>query len=660
MGTLKTLFCLVMMCTALVSRAQVLEDSTWLKNINHELRLQPWLTYQKLQNQSSRYENMTADYKLWWLLRRAQTENRLFLSDQFHQTVNLAISLIKPTTSVELVSQLRYLSGIASYQQGKYHQAQELLKQTIALAEQYQLIYMEVLAKQELAYTRSLVDLYELSLHELQQAYLKAFSLSDDYLIAKINETYGAVYGYMDDFETSIEYYQKALVSYQHLGYVSDIAEATNGIAATYRYWKKYELAIDYYYRYEQAIAFSPDNTHGQFYALYGRGMSQAEKGDCIDAISTINKAITLIGFIDYKAELYKRKAQCLLKQNRLDAVEEALTKANNIFLTLPELMGTRWQIEVIKLQSELAQARGNSNQAYLLLKDFSQKEFALLKKKSSDKLLRVRGALESERQNMEISLLQQRAKVQHLQIEQQLQTNTSQNYLIALGALLILMAIIWLFLQRRNNRRLASLTITDTLSELYSRGYVFQFLSKLINKSTMNKSQVSIMAIDIDDFKRLNKLYGPPFGDYVIRAIAKIGLETLRVNDVMGRIGGEEFLAVLPRIDGEHSVQVAQRFVDKVQAHSFIYPAEQASKGKVDKNNSSKREEPIAVSVTISIGIAVSSVTITDASQLCTQADKALYQAKAQGKNCVALYQTSLFDSPQSHAGEPIFIQEL
>jgi len=649
-----------MMCTTFVSRAQVLEDSTWLKNINHELSQQPWLTYQKLQNQSSRYENMTVDYKLWWLLRSAQTENRLFLSDQFHQTVNLAISLLKPSTSVELVSQLHYLSGIASYQQGKYHQAQALFQQAITLAEKHQLIYVEVLAKQELAYTRSLVDLYELSLHELQQAYLKAFSLSDDYLIAKINETYGAVYGYMDDFETSIEYYQKALVSYQHLGYLYDIAEATNGIAATYRHWKKYDLAIEYYYRYEQAIAFSPDNTHGKFYALYGRGMSQAEKGDCIDAIITINEAITLIGFIDYKAELYKRKAQCLLTQNRLAEVEEALTRANDIFLTLPELMETRWQIEIIKLQAELAQARGDSHKAYLLLKDFSQKERALLKKKSSDKLLRVRGALEHERQNMELSLLQQRTKVQHLQIEQQLQSNTSQNYLIALGTLLILMAIIWLFLQRRNNRRLASLTITDTLSELYSRGYVFKFLRKLIDKSAMNKSQVSIMAIDIDDFKSLNKRYGPPFGDYVIREIAKIGLETLRVNDVMGRIGGEEFLAVLPRIDGEHCVQVAQRFVDKVHAHPFLYPTEQASKANIAKNSSRKKAEPIAVSVSISIGIAVSSITITDANQLCTQADKALYQAKSQGKNRVALYKTSFFDSPQSHAGEPVFIQDV
>ena len=621
-----TLF-FIIICNSLVVSAKELNDFSMLKNMNYELNRQPWKTYQKLLKQAPQLDDMSPEYKLWWLNRKAQAENLLFLFNKFQQTVALAQGFINPNTPAMLVGQFNIYNGIIYQRQGQYQKAQSALKLAQSVAESNNYTFLAVQAKQELAYTRSITELYELSLTDLQQAYVGAFALSDDYLIAKILEVYGAIYGYMHDYDKSIEYYQKALTSYQRLGFPSDIAEAINGIAATYRYWKKFDLAIDYYQRYEKAIEFSPENIDGKFYAAYGIAMSHAEKGACRQALASIDKAIKLEGLIDYKAELYKRKAQCLITLNQLAAAEVALDQAQDIFTTFPELIGTHWQIEVIRIRAELEQAKGNNNQAYLLLKQYNQIQTALIKKNSSDKLLRVRASLEQERQNVEISLLQQRAKVQKLQFEQQEQKNTLQTYMISFSIVFILMVLIIVFFQRQHNKKLLALSIRDSLSELYNRRYVFSFLDKLVSATDTEKSQISVMVIDIDDFKQKNDFYGHPFGDYVIREVAKIGRDTLRAEDIMGRVGGEEFLCVLPRIDSVQCMLIANRFVKSVNSHDFI----------IDTQDNDKQQ----VNITISVGITTTSAEVEDSTQLYEQADKALYQAKENGKNRAVQYES-------------------
>jgi len=172
-------------------------------------------------------------------------------------------------------------------------------------------------------------------------------------------------------------------------------------------------------------------------------------------------------------------------------------------------------------------------------------------------------------------------------------------------------------------------LSVRDPLSNSFNRRYVFNFLQKLVNANHFERNTISIMVIDIDDFKQVNDLYGHPFGDEVIRRIAEIGTETLRTEDIIGRVGGEEFLCVLPRIDAVQSLHIAQRFVNKVNTCDFIVEDE--------------REGTQKVKVTVSIGLATTSKNIHTSSELYVQADKALYHAKYSGKNRAIQYQDSM-----------------
>lgn len=605
------------------------DDSFALQNIEHELNQQPWKTYQKIKSQANDLKNVTANYKLWWLLRKAQAENLLYLFDKFEETVADAQLLINEKSPSRIAINFNIFHGIILQRQGKYQQAQNVLKKAQQDAIKLKYTNLAVSAKLELAYTRSLTELYEDSFTDLQQAYVEAFTLDDDFLVARINEVYGAVYGYLHDYQQSIESYQKALTSYQQLDYPAHIVEAIYGLAVTYRYWKKYDLALDYYFRYQKAIEFSPDNVDGKFYALYGISMSFAGKGDCEKALTYIEKSLSTTGLIDYKAELYKRQAQCFIDTNELELAKIALDNAASIFTNIPELQGTEWQLEVIEIQAQLSQAKGDFQEAYQLLKQFNQSEIALLNKNSSDRLLRVRSTLEVERKNVEISLLQQRTKLNELQLEQQKKDNVIQTYIIGSAVLLTLFGLIFMYLQWRYNKKLLELSIRDPLSDLYNRRYIFQFLNKIVSSINLKKNQVSIMLIDIDDFKGVNDLYGHSFGDKVITEVARISKDTLRVEDVIGRVGGEEFLCVLPRINSIQCLHIAQRLVKKVSSNVFFVGEESNNKHQVN--------------ISISVGISTTSINTINSSDLYLQADKALYHAKSSGKNRALQYRNTM-----------------
>jgi len=555
------------------------------------------------------------------LLRKAQSENLLYFYKDFELTVKRAQKLINIQTPNYISSQFNVYAGVDAQHKGLYVQSVKLLTKAIEQATKSELPRIYIMAKGELAYTRSLTESYETSLNEIQKAYVDAFELDDPFLVATINETYGAIYGYLKEYSKSIEYYEKALESYEQLGYRAHVAEAIYGMASTYRYWQKYDLAIVKFQQYVETVSYTP-NTDIAFFGNYGLGMSFAEKGDCQQALPIINKALRLNGQIDYNAELYKRKATCLIKLNHLVEAKQAINTASKIFKDIPELNGTSWQLEVEKISATLAHAQGDNKKAYTLMASYHQQYDVLQQKNSSERLVKARSVLEVERRDVEIALLQQRAKVQKLLMAKKHQQVNLQRYLIVIVVIFILTAVAFLIAQQKYTRRLYQISIRDSLSGLFNRKYIFDFLDEALKKTITDKSDLSILLLDIDDFKFANDQFGHPFGDEVIKQIAKICQYSHRTEDIAGRIGGEEFLCVLPNINNDECLKIAQRVLDNIANHNFI------------------TESGELYSVTVSIGIAHYNSKVKNSLDLYIQADKALYQAKHSGKNQCSSYQ--------------------
>ncbi len=198
-------------------------------------------------------------------------------------------------------------------------------------------------------------------------------------------------------------------------------------------------------------------------------------------------------------------------------------------------------------------------------------------------------------------------------------------NMLVNLGLwILITAAMIWAFRQfSRQQDRLNFLATTDALSHLSNRRHFMNLGRELFLQSRRYQQPLSALILDIDNFKQVNDRYGHSQGDNAIRAVADLLRKHCRESDVVGRMGGEEFIMLLPNTPLTGALTTANKLLKEVEAHLL------------------GQEKPF--SITVSIG--ASGLRPDDASleTLINRADQALYRAKQAGKNRVSHLSTGL-----------------
>jgi two-component system cell cycle response regulator len=174
----------------------------------------------------------------------------------------------------------------------------------------------------------------------------------------------------------------------------------------------------------------------------------------------------------------------------------------------------------------------------------------------------------------------------------------------------------------RENYRRSLSLALTDELTGLYNRRYVFAHLNELLARMPEGAIETAVMLFDIDHFKQVNDRHGHPAGDQVLRELAGRALRQVRSVDLVGRLGGEEFIVVMPETSLAGAAIVAERVRAAVAEDLFILP-----------------DEGKKLPVTISIGVAVTGQGTDGLEDLLKRADDALYDAKNAGRNRVVAH---------------------
>jgi len=175
----------------------------------------------------------------------------------------------------------------------------------------------------------------------------------------------------------------------------------------------------------------------------------------------------------------------------------------------------------------------------------------------------------------------------------------------------------------RENYQRSLSMALTDELTGLYNRRYVFAHLNELLGRMTEASGGNALMLVDIDHFKQVNDRHGHPAGDAVLREIAERAVRQVRSVDLVGRLGGEEFVIVMPETSLGGAIVVAERLRAAVAEEPFVL------QGKGDK-----------VRVTVSVGIAMTGEGHGDTLEnLLQRADEALYAAKDAGRNRIITF---------------------
>lgn len=171
-----------------------------------------------------------------------------------------------------------------------------------------------------------------------------------------------------------------------------------------------------------------------------------------------------------------------------------------------------------------------------------------------------------------------------------------------------------------RAEENLKKLATTDDLTGLWNRRYFME--RGVVEVGVMGRTglPLSLLFIDLDYFKRVNDTYGHMAGDDVLRCVAKMLRSNVRSTDLVARLGGEEFCVLLPNTNIDAAIQLAEKLRTYFDAHSCPVGDEQ-------------------IRCTISVGVATYTSDKGSFEDLLSKADQACYQAKENGRNCVASF---------------------
>ena len=323
--------------------------------------------------------------------------------------------------------------------------------------------------------------------------------------------------------------------------------------------------------------------------------------------------------------------AQALLKENAIDRsydgensrdiivlLEQATKLSAQIFE--PQLHQPNFlQLHLILAENYAQQ--GQFDLAYLEKKSYLKKYHSYRKEKRLAMIASLEQSFEVNDKKASNSLLasQNQLKVRRVAEVQDQKATQQYNFTLIISTAIIFMLLF--FRQLRIRNKLIRLTRTDALTGLANRSALFEHGEHMVTSFASQPEELSVLLLDLDHFKKINDNFGHHAGDKTLKVISQLVKETMRSRDVFYRLGGEEFVAILPFADCNKAKAIAMRINEKIARHDFSSLIHQSK-------------------VTVSIGVATMAPNQLTFEQVLHCADLAMYQAKELGRNSVVCYQ--------------------
>ena len=165
------------------------------------------------------------------------------------------------------------------------------------------------------------------------------------------------------------------------------------------------------------------------------------------------------------------------------------------------------------------------------------------------------------------------------------------------------------------------SMALTDSLTGLYNRRYLEVHLQKLLQKGHESRKSLGVLLLDIDHFKKVNDTYGHNVGDEILKTFGDRLKDKLRSFDLVARLGGEEFVVILPDVSEQRAHLVAERLRASIVEQPF---------------KCGVPEGQLTISASLGGAFIDSAANVQTPAQVLARADKCLYEAKEGGRNCV------------------------
>jgi diguanylate cyclase (GGDEF)-like protein len=427
------------------------------------------------------------------------------------------------------------------------------------------------------------------------------------------------LYNRMGDNQQAVHIYTRALKEQRESGLRREVAVTLYNLGRAHENLKEWEFARRSFTE-SRDINKEIGYARGEAYAHRGLAAVANATGDSRRALDILKQADALskqTSDARLSAHIQLVRGVALHRLARLADSEAALMSALDVFRQADALgdLSTCYS-ELSLVQAEM----GNWRDAYTSQTQYKLISDRLLNNQLDQRFATLKVEFDTTAKEQENVLLLRENQATEKALSEAKRARQLQAVAIALTVLLAVLLATFAVRQRRATLRMRKLALTDELTGVPNRRDVLNRLEELLSKP--GESECCALIIDIDHFKSINDLHGHPVGDEVLKFVAREIRTAVREPAFFGRLGGEEFLIVLPGTTLDGALPAADRFREQIMT--------------VDTT----RWLPVRRRITASIGVTVSRPGICSSSDMLMRADGALYAAKRGGRNCVKTFE--------------------
>ena len=464
----------------------------------------------------------------------------------------------------------------------------------------------------------------------------------------------GSTHSLLDDQARAIPDLLAAIRLYRQSGHPLDAEWLLLDIGTSYRRMGEFGKAREYLSQSEafaveqgdwslligslmqQAYLHEDDGDIAQAMERYDRALQLAEEHDSAYDVASIRLALSWPAIVQGEhrralrlveqaeagfAELGDQANRDLVALRRAQAHAGmgrhalALTHYADAAALMEHSGNQRYLAMLYQSRARSHQAMGRAEQAYADLQRYFEIQERITAAERSQQARLLREQFDSDRRDLENSRLANETALRERQVAALLEARRWQWTAMALGGVLVLVLAALVVRQLARMRRLRELAATDPLTGVANRRSIERLGEEAIAAARGSGEGLCVLILDIDHFKQVNDRYGHLTGDRALAKVATACTAALRQFDQLGRIGGEEFLVLLPHTRMAQARQVAERIRSTVEMQQFA---------DIDPD----------LRLSVSIGIAELRPEDKDLQALCERADSALYAAKDGGRN--------------------------
>lgn len=370
----------------------------------------------------------------------------------------------------------------------------------------------------------------------------------------------------------------------------------------------------------------------GYFLESY-RARNWASQGDRMRAIGMLERILPAVEASNYArliGEVHSLLAEWKLAEGLLDDAENhadiAIARSQGTVHSLP-------LVNALKAHYDIATTRGDVPGALDALRAYTEADRAYLDSVKTRELAFQMVKHETQQKSQTIELLNQQNQLLTLQQQVNAKTTQANRLLIALLAVLLASIGYWAFKVKRMQVSFRHLAETDTLTGISNRHHFTRCATSLLEQRRKTGEQACLVMLDLDHFKAINDQFGHAAGDWSLKQVAAACLGVCRPQDLLGRLGGEEFAFLLVDRDLGTSTTIARKCRELIAA--------------IDSTPSGH-----AFRITASFGVSGTSASGYNLDALLAQADDALYRSKREGRDRVSVQ--SLMIDPEATTGRP------